>query len=71
MTARNGTCISAFLRAVSRLEEALDRIKAASMDHFGTDPDHLTWADVASATRYAEQAKLLADEITQTGEFAA
>ena len=64
------TPLSAFLHAVTDLETAIDRIRKAAADHFSTHPDRITWSDVATARHYADEANLLADEITHQGEFA-
>jgi len=57
----NEAALAAFMRSKAEVDALLDRIAAASADHFGAEPDRVTWGDAGSLGFVTERLK----EITE------
>jgi hypothetical protein len=64
------TPLEAFIARKADIDTMLARLAALSADHFGADPDRITWADVGTLAHYAEQLKRIADMAFSEGEHA-
>lgn len=66
---RREEALAQLIEAKIRVDAALARIKTASDDHFGADPEAVNFADVGSATHAAIILENLADQLHGTGEY--
>ena len=57
----NEAALAAFMAGKAEIDTLLARITAASDDHFGTNPERVTWADAGSLGFVTERLK----EITE------
>jgi len=60
-TKTNDAALAAFMRGKAEVDALLVRITAASADHFGANPDQVTWGDAGSLGFVTERLK----EITE------
>lgn len=65
------TALQAFIARKAEIDAMLARLAQASDDHFGADPDAITWGDVGTLGSYAEQLKRITDSAFKEGEHAA
>jgi hypothetical protein len=56
-TTNNDAALAAFMQGKAEIDGLFARIQAASADHFGTDPEHVTWGDAGSLGFVTEQLK--------------
>lgn len=47
-TQEKQTALDAFIEHKTRIDGMLDRLQAASADHFETNPDAIGWGDAAA-----------------------
>ena len=66
----NGPALSAFLDQKNEIDRLLERLQAASADHFGRHPDEVTWADRDTLDAYRRILRMLADRVFKEGEHA-
>ena len=45
--------LGAFVAECNRVDDALNRLRELSMNHYGTHPDNVTWGDVGSVAHVA------------------
>jgi len=64
------TALPAFLKAKAAIDAALATITAASADHFGNDPNSITWGAVGELDHIRKHLEDLAAMVTKTGEYA-
>ena len=50
----NTKAIDAFIARKAQIDQLVERIAAASEDHFAVGPDEINWGHVASLARIAE-----------------
>jgi len=67
----NETALQAFIARKTEIDAMLARLTQLSDDHFGADPDAITWGDVGTLSSYAEQLKRITDSAFKEGEHAA
>ncbi len=60
-TKTNDAALAAFMRSKAEVDALLDRIAAASADHFGAQPDRVTWGDAGSLGFVTERLKEIAE----------
>lgn len=66
----NETALSEFVCECNNLDRLLAEISAASLNHFGTDPDKVHWGNVGDVKRYVELLQDVSDRINRRGEYA-
>jgi hypothetical protein len=62
--------LAAFLVKKAEIDAMLARLTELSDDHFGTEPDRITWGEVGTLGHYAELLKRIMDAAFNEGEFA-
>jgi len=65
------TALDAFIARKTEIDAMLGRLAALSDDHFGANPEAITWADVGTLAHYAELLKRITDSAFKEGEHAA
>lgn len=66
----NDAALAAFLARKAEIDAMLGRLQALSDDHFGAEPDRVTWGEVGTLGHYAELLKRITDAAFKEGEFA-
>lgn len=66
--AKRDSIIAAFLERKADIDAKLARLTAASAEHFGTNPDHLTWGDVGDLDRLDTLLQQATDQVFREGE---
>lgn len=66
----NDAALSAFLAKKAEIDAMLTRLQALSDDHFGAEPDRVTWGEVGTLGHYAELLKRITGAAFTEGEFA-
>lgn len=66
----NDEAIAAFLNKKAGIDAMLARLRELSDDHFGADPDRITWGEVGTLGHYAELLKRITDAAFNEGEHA-
>ena len=69
-TAKTRTALDAFIVRKAEIDAMLARLTQYSDDHFGADPERITWGDVGALTHYAELLKRITDSAFKEGEYA-
>lgn len=69
-TQEKRTALDAFIEHKARIEAMLERLQAASADHFETNPETLNWADVGSLSDIASDLQNITDRVFKEGEYA-
>lgn len=67
----NDDALAAFVAKKAEIDAMLTRIQALSDDHFNTNPDDVTWADVGSLEAHTELLKRITDQAFNEGDHAA
>jgi hypothetical protein len=62
--------LAAFIAAKAEFDALLAELTAASADHFGTEPDAVTWADAEGLRHRTAPLRDLADALARRGEYA-
>ena len=57
----NEAALTAFLTGKAEIDALLARIAAASADHFGAQPDRVTWGDAGSLGFVTERLKAITE----------
>ena len=57
----NEAALAAFMAGKTEIDALLARIAAASEDHFGANPERVTWGDAGSLGFIAERLKEITD----------
>jgi len=70
-TKSNDDALAAFVARKAEIDAMLTRIQALSDDHFGYNPDEITWDHVGTLGYYAELLKRVTDSAFKEGEHAA
>lgn len=68
-TQEKRTALDAFIEHKARIDAMLERLQAASADHFKTNPDTLNWADVGSLADIANDLQNITDRVFKEGEY--
>lgn len=71
-TARNNNAaLAAFIAKKAEIDAMLARLQGFSDDHFGIDPERLSWSDLGSLEYQAHLLKQISDFAFGEGEHAA
>lgn len=65
----NDDALAAFLAKKAEIDAMLGRLTELSHDHFGADPDRVTWGEVGTLGHHAELLKRITDAAFKEGEF--
>jgi hypothetical protein len=68
--ANRQAALATFIAAKAEFDALLAELTAASADHFGADPDAVTWADADGLRHRMAPLRDLADALTRRGEYA-
>lgn len=69
-TTTNEDALAAFVARKGEIDEMLARLQGLSEDHFGYDPDEITWGHVGTLGHWAEQLRRISDAAFKEGEYA-
>jgi hypothetical protein len=69
-TSTQEKALAAFVAKKAEIDAMLARLQALSDDHFGVDPDTITWGDVGALGHHAELLKRITDMAFGEGEHA-
>jgi len=64
------TALDAYIARKTEIDTVLARLTALSDEHFGAEPEAITWADVGTLAHYAELLKRITDSAFREGEHA-
>lgn len=64
------TALDAFIEHKARIDEMLERLQAASADHFETKPDDIRWGDAGFLADIAHDLQHITDRVFKEGEYA-
>jgi hypothetical protein len=67
----NSQAFGAFIARKTEIDTILARLAALSSEHFGREPDAVTWADVGTLAGYLKGLREISDAAFQEGEYAA
>jgi len=70
MPKTNGAALAAFVARKAEIDAALDRIRAASDDHFFVSSEDVHWGHVTALADHAALLKRITDAIFAEGEHA-
>ena len=62
--------IDAYIGKAASIQAMLKRLTATADDHFGDDPDAITWGHVGSLGAIEEKLQHLCDMVFREGEYA-
>jgi hypothetical protein len=62
--------LAAFIAKKAEIDTMLTRLQAFSDDHFGYNPDEITWSHAEGLAHYAELLKRITDQAFNEGEHA-
>jgi hypothetical protein len=62
--------LDAYILKCGHIESMLNRLTEACDDHFGDDPDKITWGHVGSLGAIEEKLQHLCDMVFKEGEYA-
>lgn len=68
-TQEKRTALDAFIEHKARIDEMLERLKAASADHFETNPDDIRWGDAGFLADIANDLQHITDRVFKEGEY--
>jgi len=68
MPKTNDAALAAFIARKAEIDAALDRIRAASDDHFFVSPEDVNWGHVTALADHAALLKRITDSIYAEGE---
>lgn len=63
------TALDAFIEHKARIDAMLERLQAASADHFETNPDDICWGDAGFLADVAGDLQQITDRIFKEGEY--
>lgn len=66
----NDAALAAFIARKAEIDAALDRIRAASEDHFFASPEDVHWGHVTALADHAAQLQRITDAVYCEGEHA-
>ncbi|GAW85003.1 conserved hypothetical protein [Bathymodiolus platifrons methanotrophic gill symbiont] len=67
---QQSNALDTFLARKAEIDNALERLKALSDNHFNAHPDEINWGHVGDLGHYAELLKQITDAAFQEGEHA-
>lgn len=69
-TKKKQEAIDAYIGKAANIQAMLERLKESADDHFGDDPDAITWGHVGSLGSIEEKLQHLCDMVFKEGEYA-
>lgn len=69
-TKQKQEAIDAYISKAAYIQAMLKRLSEAADDHFGDDPDTITWGHVGSLGAIEEKLQHLCDMVFKEGEYA-
>ncbi len=69
-TKKKQEAIDAYIGKTASIQAMLKRLTEAAADHFGDDPDAITWGHVGSLGTIEEKLQHLCDMVFREGEYA-
>lgn len=69
-TQERQTALDAFIEHKARIDALLERLQAASADHFETSPDAIGWGDAGFLADVAADLQHITDRVFKEGEYA-
>ncbi len=70
MPKTNDAALAAFIARKAEIDAALDRIRAASDDHFFASPEDVNWGHVGTLDYYRARLREITDMAFREGEHA-
>ena len=64
------TALDAFIEHKTRIDAMLERLQAASADHFETNPEEIRWGDAGFLADIASDLEHITDRVFKEGEYA-
>jgi len=64
----NSAALAAFIARKIEIDTILVRLTALSADHFASEPETVTWADVGTLANYLKGLREISDAAFQEGE---
>lgn len=69
-TQEKRTALDAFIEHKAHIDEMLERLQAASADHFETNPDDIRWGDAGFLADITTDLQHIIDRAFKEGEYA-
>lgn len=69
-TTNQEKALAAFVARKAEIDAMLARFQTLSDDHFGVDPDTISWGDVGTLSHYADLLEQITDMAFNEGEHA-
>ena len=69
-TQEKRTALDAFIEHKARIDGMLERLQAASADHFETNPDAIGWGDAGFLADVSADLQHITDRVFKEGEYA-
>ena len=64
------TALDAFIEHKAHIDAMLERLQAASADHFETNPEEIRWGDAGFLADIASDLEHITDRVFKEGEYA-
>lgn len=64
------TALDAFIEHKTRIDAMLERLQAASADHFESNPEEILWGDAGFLADIASDLEHITDRVFKEGEYA-
>lgn len=64
------TALDAFIEHKTRIDAMLERLQAASANHFETNPEEIRWGDAGFLADIASDLEHITDRVFKEGEYA-
>jgi len=64
------TALNAFIEHKTRIDAMLERLQAASADHFESNPEEIRWGDAGFLADIAGDLAHITDRVFKEGEYA-
>lgn len=69
-TQEKRTALDAFIEHKTRIDAMLERLQAASADHFESNPEEIRWGDAGFLADIASDLEHIIDRVFKEGEYA-
>ena len=63
------TALDAFIEHKTRIDAMLERLQAASADHFESNPEEIRWGDAGFLADIASDLEHITDRVFKEGEY--
>ena len=68
-TQEKRTALDAFIEHKTRIDAMLERLQAASADHFESNPEEIRWGDAGFLADIASDLEHITDRVFKEGEY--